>query len=195
MGNKTQYQLTREQAERTIKMCLDNAWSYLDDVDMYISNNRTDHLAIPIEFAMEEIGKAKIIYDKIEKNNSKILISDSEDGIFDHPTKMKKAVSLIEINFDDEIGEAIMTSQMLFGDEMATDYFLDHSSIADKIKQEKELKDIGEQGHKMRLASSFVDFDPSTNEPKLEKSKEDLTKLIASLHEIITSYPSSFNTN
>ena len=71
MGNKKPYQLTREQAEKSITMCLDNAWSYLDDADMYISNNRTGHLAIPIEFAMEEIGKGKIIYDKIEKNNSK----------------------------------------------------------------------------------------------------------------------------
>jgi len=107
MSDKTQHQLTLEQAEKSITMYLDNALSYLDDADMYLSNNRTEHLAIPIEFAMEEIGKAKIIYDKIEKNNSKILLSNKKDGIYDHPTKMKKAVSLIELNFDDEIGETI----------------------------------------------------------------------------------------
>jgi AbiV family abortive infection protein len=70
-------------------MCLDNARSYLDDADMYISNNKTDHLAIPIEFAMEEIGKAKIIFDKIEKNHSKILLS-SKDGIYRFNGKWKK---------------------------------------------------------------------------------------------------------
>jgi len=194
MGNKTSYQPTQEQAKKAITMCLDNAWSYLDDADMYISNNKTKHLAIPIVFAMEEIGKAKIIYDKIEKNNSNILLSNDEDGIYDHSTKMKKAVSLIELNFDDEIGEAIMTDQLIFGGSFGFESFIDQSKISDKIKQEKELKDIGKQGHKIRLASSFVGFDAITNEPKIEKSTGDLTKLIKALHQIITGYPSSFNT-
>ena len=194
MANKAPYQLTKKQAEKAIKMCLDNAWSYLDDADMYISNNKTDHLAIPIEFAMEEIGKAKIIYDKIEKNNSKILLSNNEDGIYDHPTKMKKAVSLIELDFDDEIGDAMGESLLLFGDISGFDYSLAPSKIFDKVIQEKELKDVGKQGHKIRLASSFVGFDPATNEPKIEKSTGDLTKLIKALHQIITRYPSSFNT-
>ena len=194
MGNKTRHQLTQEQAKKSIIMCLDNAWSYLDDADMYISNARIKHLAIPIEFAMEEIGKAKIIYDKMEKNDSKILLSNDEDGIYDHPTKMKKTVSLIELNFDDEIGEAMMTDQLIFGGSLEFESFIDQSKILDKIKQEKELKDIGKQGHKIRLASSFVDFDATTSEPKIEKSTGDLTKLIQALHQIITEYPSSFNT-
>jgi len=46
---------------------------------------------------MEEIGKAKIIYDKITKNISKILLSD-EDGIYSHKTKTQKAISLIELD-------------------------------------------------------------------------------------------------
>lgn len=194
MSNKTQYQPTQEQAKKAIKICLDNAWSYLEDADMYITNNRTEHLAIPIAFAMEEIGKAKIIYDKIEKNNSKILLSNHEDGIYDHLTKMKKTVSLIELNFDDEMGEAVMTDKLIFGGSFGLESFIDQSEISDKIKQEKELKDIGKQGHKIRLASSFVDFDATTNEPKIEKSTEDLTKLIKVLYQIITEYPSSFNT-
>ncbi len=82
MVNKTQYKLTQEQANKAIKMCLENARSYLNDADMYISNNKTHHLAIPIEFAMEEIGKAKIIFDKIG-NNSKIPLSYT-DGFYWH---------------------------------------------------------------------------------------------------------------
>lgn len=46
MGNKTEHQLTQEQAKKAIEMCLENAESYLNDADMYISNNKTDHLAI-----------------------------------------------------------------------------------------------------------------------------------------------------
>ncbi|MDH3203152.1 MAG: AbiV family abortive infection protein [Nitrosopumilus sp.] len=194
MSNKTQYQLTQEQAKKAIKMCLDNAWSYLEDADMYIANNRTEHIAIPIAFAMEEIGKAKIIYDKIEKNNSKILLSNDKDGIYDHTTKIKKTISLIELDFDDDVGEAVMIEQLTFGGSFEFEYFIDQSKISDKIKQENELKDIGKQGHKIRLASSFVGFDATTSEPKIKKSTVDLTKLIKALYQIITGYPSSFNT-
>ena len=191
MGNKKPYQLTRKQAEKYITMCLDNAWSYLDDADMYISNNRTGHLAIPIEFAMEEIGKGKIIYDKIGKNNSKILLSNKEDGIYSHLTKLKKAISLIELDIDDEMGES-MAESLLLGDN-SIDVSFNHSRILDTITKERELKDTGKQGHKIRLSSSFVDFDTITNEPKIEESTIDLTKLLTALREIITGYPSSFN--
>ena len=194
MGKKYQYQLTKEQAEKAIKMCLDNARSYLDDADMYVSNNRLDHLAIPIEFAMEEIGKAKIIYDKMENNNSKILLSDKEDGIYSHETKMKKCVSLIELDVSDEIAET-MAEELLLGDGDGFDYLLTPSTISSKIKQEIELKNTGKQGHKTRLVSSFVDFDCVTNEPKIEKSSGDLTKLIENLSDIVAEYPSSFKTN
>ena len=54
MVSKTEYQLTQEQAKKAIEMCLENAESYLNDADMYISNNKTDHLAIPIVFAIPE---------------------------------------------------------------------------------------------------------------------------------------------
>jgi len=47
----------------------------------------------------------------------------------------------------------------------------------------------------IRLASSYVDFDSVTSEPKIEKSSGDLSKLIKNLFEIIRGYPSSFNTN
>ncbi|MDH3516276.1 MAG: AbiV family abortive infection protein [Nitrosopumilus sp.] len=184
--------MTREQAEKAITMCLDNAWSYLNDADMYVSNNRTDHLAIPIEFAMEEIGKAKIIYDKIEQSNSKILLS-SKDGIYSHLTKMEKAVSLIELDGSDELADE-MAEDLLLGGYSGFDYSLDLSTISNIIKKEIELKNTGKQGHDIRLASSYIDFDPITNEPKIQKPSVDFSKLIKPLHEIITGYPSSFNT-
>jgi len=87
-----------------------------------------------------------------------------------------------------------MVDQLIFGDSFGFESFIDQSKISDKIEQEKELKNIGKQGHKIRLASSFVDFDATTNEPKIEKSTVDLTKLIQVLHQIITGYPPSFNT-
>ena len=174
---KIQYYPTKEQAEKAIQMCLQNARSFLDDADMYISKNRRDHLAIPIEFAMEEIGKAKIIYDKLLKDNSKILLSD-KDGIYSHETKMKKTVSLIELDFDDEIGEAMAENLLLFGDSFGFEPFFNQSTISNKIKKETELKNTGNQSHKIRLTSSFVDFDPATNEPKIEKPSVDLTKLM-----------------
>ena len=83
MAGKTEFQLTQEQAKKAIDMCLENAESYLHDADMYVSNNKTDHLATPIVFAMEEIGKAKIIYDKKENSGSKSSLSN-KDGIYDH---------------------------------------------------------------------------------------------------------------
>jgi len=193
MVNKTQYHLTLEQAEKAIKMCLDNAWSYLEDADMYISNNRTDHLAIPIEFAMEEIGKAKIIFDRMSKYNPKVILS-YRSGIYNHETEMQKAILLIQSDIGDEMAEA-MAKGLLWGDFGGFDHFNDPSKISDKIKEEMELKNTGKQGHVIRLASSFVDFDPVTNEPKIEKPSRDLAKLINNLYEIIRSYPSSFNTN
>ena len=174
MANKNQYELTQEQAERDIKMCLDNAWSYLDDADMYESNKRIDHVAIPIEFAMEEIGKTKIIYDKTLQNNSKISLS-YKDGIYSHETKMEKAVSLIELDISDEIGEAMMMGDVVLGLQESYPYFLDEEKVAEKQRHEKELKNIENRGHGIRLRSSFVDFDKITNEPKIEKSTGDLT--------------------
>ncbi len=184
MVNKTQYQLTQEQANKAIKMCLENARSYLNDADMYISNNKTNHLAIPIQFAMEEIGKAKIIFDKIG-NNSKIPLS-YKDGIYSHETKVKKVIPLIEL----DIGEKMAEGLLLGDDEF--DYLLDPLTISSIATQENELKNTGKQGHKVRLASSYVDFDSVTNDPKIEKSSGDLTKLIKRLFQIITEYPSSF---
>lgn len=189
MSRKYHYILTNEQAEKAIKMCLDNAWSYLGDADIFISKNKTEHLAIPIEFAIEEIGKAKIIFDKLEKNNSINLSSDEKDGIYTHETKMKKGVSLIELDIDEK-----MVNGFVLGDH-PIDYLLDPLVIEYNVRQEKELQDIGNQGHKIRLVSSFVDFDPVTNDPKIEKSTGDLTKLIKALYQIIAGYPSSFNTN
>lgn len=185
MVNKTQYSLTKDQAEKTINMCIENARSYLDDADMYISKDRTEHLAIPIVFAMEEIGKAKIIFDKMADNNSKILLS-YKDGIYDHIIKTKKAISLIEL----DVSEKIVEGLLLGGDEF--DYLYNPLTISSIVTKENELKNTGKQGHKIRLASSFVDFDSVTNEPKIEKSSGDLTKLIKSLSKIITEYPSSF---
>jgi AbiV family abortive infection protein len=188
MVNKTQFQLTKEQTEKAIKMCLENAESYLNDTDMYISNKKINHLAIPIVFAIEEIGKAKIIYDKLEKDNSKISLS-REDGIYDHKIKTEKAISLIEL----DVGEKMLNG-LIFGDDML-DYLLDPLTISVNIRKENELKNTVKKGHGIRLASSYVDFDPITNEPKIDKSSGDLTELIKNLFEIIHSYPSSFNTN
>lgn len=188
MVNKTRFQLTKEQAEKAIKMCLENAESFLNDADMYISNKKTNHLATPIVFAIEEIGKAKMIYDKLEKDNSKIPLSH-EDGIYDHKIKIEKTISLIEL----DVGEK-MINGLIFGDDML-DYLLDPLTISVNIRKENELKDTGKQGHEIRVASSYVDFDSVTNEPKIEKSSGDLTKLIKNLYEIIHNYPSSFNTN
>ena len=187
MANKTEYQLTPEQAKKAIDMCLENAESYLNDADMYVSNNKTDHLAIPIVFAMEEIGKAKIIYDKIENNNSKISLS-YKDGIYSHEAKTEKTNSLIELDVGEKIAKAL-----LLGD--IDGYLVDPLTISENIRKENELKDTGKKGHGIRLTSSYVDFDPVTSEPKIEKSSGDLSKLIKNLFEIIHGYPSSFNTN
>lgn len=193
MVNKTQYQPTQEQAEKPIQMCLDNARSYLDDADMYISNNKTEHLAIPIVFAMEEIGKAKIIFDKITRDSSKILLS-YKDGIYSHKTKAQKVISLIDLDVRGDIAEETAEG-LLLGDDGGFDYLLDPLTISDKIKQEIELKNTGKQGHDIRIVNSYVDFDSNTNEPKIERSSGDLTKLIQNLFEIIAGYPSSFNTD
>lgn len=192
MVNKTQYNLTKDQAEKVINMCLENARSYLDDADMYISKDRTEHLAIPIVFAMEEIGKAKIIFDKMLDNDSKISLS-YKDGIYNHVTKTKKTISMVEIDLGEEVADKI-AEDLILGD-YAFDYTLDQKTIWDNIVQEIELKNTGKKGHDLRLASSYVDFDSNTNEPKIKKSSGDLTKLLNSLSQIIREYPSSFNTH
>lgn len=177
---KKEFQLTPEQAEKAIKMCLENAESYLDDADMFVSKNKTDHLAIPIVFAMEEIGKAKIIYDKIENSSSEILLSD-KDGIYDHKIKTENVNSLIELDVGEKIAESL-----LLGD--VEGYLVDSSTITSYIRKENELKNTGKQGHGIRLASSYVDFDSVTNDPKIEKSSGDLTELMKNLIEIIHGY-------
>ena len=188
MVNKTVFKLTKQQAEKSIELCLESARSFLQDAEISIENNKKDHLAIPIELALEEIGKAKIIYDKISSEDSKIDLS-YKDGIYDHTTKLKLAIPLLDLpDDDDEIIESIM-----FGDDLSY-HLLDPSVHIANKKKADELKNSATEGHVLRLASSFVDFDSKTNEPKIEKSSKNLTKLIPSLEMIINEYPSSFLT-
>ena len=100
---KKPIQITCEQAKKAIELCFENAKSFLNDADILIKNNVPNHISIPIEFALEEVGKAKIIFDKLDSDNS--IIIDDKDGFYDHVTKLKKCTELFELDPSEEMAE------------------------------------------------------------------------------------------
>jgi AbiV family abortive infection protein len=142
--------ITKEQALKTIDLCLDNSLLYMQEAEKLNDASMTDHIPIFIEFALEEIGKAKIILDKIRAQKS-ITIEES-DGFYDHPTKLEEAVKLFELSPTQRTELQKMMDQVLFGIFEIT---------------LKGIKKTLTQGHEMRLGSAFVDLDLNTGEPRL----------------------------
>jgi len=186
----TTVQLTREQANKAIEMCLQNAKSFLEDAKMNIKNRKTDHLSIPIVYSLEEIGKAKMIQDAMSTNSDNIILE--YDPRTYHEKKLSRAVEILDVPFADRF-----QIDMLFDMEewMGTSSMAISATENDRTK----LKNIANSTHNLRKKTAFVNFDSNTNEPYLETDNSELIPLIQSISELIDDfhnnkqYPNDFS--
>jgi AbiV family abortive infection protein len=168
----TKITLSSKDAKEAIHLCLSNAETFLDDAELLIAQKRVSNVVVPIQIALEEIGKSRIILDKIMDQDDmvddvKIELS-TQDGIFNHKAKLQAALSLVSLPFEessdlDERFNAKSCPQI-------GNYVWEL-----KMAEEKELRQRAKQGHYSRLDSCYVDFDNSSGKAVLEKPKFDYT--------------------
>jgi len=176
LKNKT-FQLTPEQANKAIELCLKNAKSFLEDVKIGIEKSKKDHLSIPLVYSLEEIGKAKIIKDAMA--NSPIIISINE--IKDHELKLKKAVNFLDVPF----GKRFMIDMLFDMEEYMGTSPMAYSATEN---ERNELRNTANDTHNLRMTTAFVNFDQNTNEPILETDNSKLIPLIESISELIEGF-------
>ncbi len=175
----SQITITKKQANIAFELCLDNVNSFIDDTEILLKENKFDHIIIPIQFAMEELGKAKIFLEKINKNSSDKITLSKNDGWLDHEKKVEIASELIGLpSYQKEILKSFSVPDL---DGFPPD-FLKEVIEDDEVE---ELKDKAKQGHSLRLESSFVSFDKESGEPTLGNrlSKEEVRTFLQILSE------------
>lgn len=176
--------LTKKQANLAIGLCIDNSTSFIDDANILFEKNKLNHIIIPIEFAIEELGKAKIILDKIKTTDSDTITLDKQDGWLNHRSKVDVALELIDI----PVGYKQLLG-LVFGDG-PEDYLLDPLAMAAIEDEVKTLKEKTKKGHDLRLESSFVDFDNETFDPKLSRgmTKDEAEMFLRSMDDAISRF-------
>ena len=93
----SQIKITKKQANKAFELCIDNINSFIQDIEILLKESKFDHIIIQIQFAMEELGKAKILADKINDNSSDKIILSRDDGWLDHEKKVEIASELIDL--------------------------------------------------------------------------------------------------
>lgn len=82
--------MTYDEAYKAVELCYANARSFLKDFMILHSKKKFDHLSEPLEFALEEIGKAIIITEKLRNSNTNpITLETVKDGLYDHERKLR----------------------------------------------------------------------------------------------------------
>ena len=97
LNKKDYYVLTTDQAGKALRLCLDNAESYLQDIDISVNNKKYDHLFIPLSYAVEEIGKARMLLDGLCRNYGGLIVITT-DITKDHRLKLNQAIEYMHIH-------------------------------------------------------------------------------------------------
>ena len=191
----SQIVITKKQANVALGLCIDNINSFVKDTEIMLKENKFDHIIIPIQFAMEELGKAKIFVEKISNSSSDKIILSKDDGWLNHEKKVEIASELIDLpRYQKALLESL--SEIIppcfppgFPPGAPPGFPLGFPSgfLTDVIEDEEieELKDKAKKGHSLRLESSFVDFDKESGDPRLGKRfpKEEVVTFLQILND------------
>ena len=99
--------LTITQANVGLDYCINNINSFIEDVEILLEKNKLDHIIIPIQFVMEELGKAKILLDKIKSCSSDKITISKKDGWLDHEKKVEIASPVSLSKYTNELSSRI----------------------------------------------------------------------------------------
>ncbi|HKZ61935.1 MAG TPA: AbiV family abortive infection protein, partial [Nitrososphaera sp.] len=145
--------LTNEQTWKALKLCLDNVADLLDLAALHITTKRY-RLLLFVQFALEEAGKAMIIMDKLANPNEVVITT--ADCIYDHETKMLKALERIDLPDEWHIIREYFRPPVNYEWPDSVVYF---------AEDRERLIGTAKHGHRVRLESLFVEFDPITRDP------------------------------
>lgn len=154
--------LTRTQAYDAIPMCLSNAKEYLEDAKIKYEKRRLKHIRIEFQFALEELGKAKVMMDQMNAGNQTITMNNAIRKT--HQIKVDYIKSLITVPpAKEKEYEDIWTGFPMPFIQM------DAKRIAGKFAalDQDIITDIVTDGHNKRLRT-FVNFDDNTHDPYLD---------------------------
>ncbi len=173
--------LCPEQAVKAISLCKENAISYMDDAMHLWLKDRLTHIPIFIEFAMEEIGKAKIILSKLGTvTRTNTITITASDGVYSHERKLKAFADMLALSREEWLRVGIHLDDQL-------SITLDKNARALLENDARQAIEQARKGHQIRVESAFVDFDPKTNEPKIGHNldKDALKERVDWIREVI----------
>jgi AbiV family abortive infection protein len=176
--------LTRHQAHNAIPMCLSNAKEYLEDAKIKYEKRRLQHIRIEFQFALEELGKAKVMMDQMNAGNQTIQMSNAirktRQIKVDHIKNLIKVPSAKEKEYEDVWANFPMPFIQMAAKRIAEKFAVLDQDI---------ITDIVTDGHNKRLRT-FVNFDDNTCDPYLDgpMREGDCQLMIRVIEEIIKDF-------
>lgn len=200
-------ELTRQQAYDATKLCLKNAREYLEDAKMHYEKRRLQHIRVPFQFALEEAGKARTMYDQLQQGKTQISMNyDMRKG---HQIKVDYIKQFVKVSDNKEqYYEGVWTNfpflsptaEPIFTGEaeemrlmMQNQMGLDASKKFVELDQDI-LHDLITDAHDKRLGT-LVNFDDTTHDPHLDSSMRegDCDLLIDTIENMLNSFDSDFS--
>lgn len=200
-------ELTRQQAFDASKLCLQNARDYLEDAKMYYEKRRLQHIRIPFEFALEESGKFRAMYDQLQQGNT--IISMNYKMRKGHQIKVDYIKQFVKVSSKKEGYYEDVWTQFPFLSPDVNPVFTGKAEnmrtmvqrqrgldVAKKfVKLDQDiLHDLIDAAHDKRLGT-LVNFDDNTFDPKLDPPMRegDCDLLIDTIENMLNSFDFDFS--
>lgn len=163
---------SRENAKKTVRLCFDNAKDHLEDAKVLISQGQISHIVNPIEFALEELGKADFIIERLKENTQTItydfLLHD--DSLYKHETKAERIIPKIKLSdYDKHVMHTRIANWFTSIGHIPIDSMVEDHSEQLNALNEDELKNHALKGSNLRMDTNYVNIDHSTGEPSLDR--------------------------
>lgn len=143
---------TKEQAKKAIINLFKNVDMYILEANVKYKKEEFEHIAIPITFAMEQLGQCRLILSKLKLSPESITFENS-DNMFFHPTNIDRFKQELEISEDKKewLDDVWRNSPFPIFD-------IDH--VVDEFKHlyDDEMREPMNSAHTDRLKSAFVVF-------------------------------------
>ena len=163
--------ITMDQAYKSINMCKSNALALMNEAMFLWANDRILSIPILFQFAFEEIGKAKMIFDILDNNKKSKTIKVNIKNLSNHKRKHNAFIQLLKQAQKGELRKGV-----LFSNNPRENAEANKKYGRPMLKESAtKLLELIEQSHKLRLESSFVDFDTQTGDPKYGHGLDKLT--------------------
>ncbi|CDI04945.1 AbiV family abortive infection protein [Candidatus Nitrosotenuis uzonensis] len=199
--------LTRQQAYAAVQLCLQNAREYLKDAKMHYDNKRFQHIRIPLQFSLEESGKARAMIDQLQNGQQTIQMNrDMRKG---HQIKVDYIRQFVKPSKQKEQEYNDVWSACPFLSPSAEPIFDGEAEEMRKMMQEQIASDTTKKfieldkdiinsltvdAHEKRLGT-LVNFDDNTFDPILAGSMNEghCLVLIDAINNMLDDFDSTFS--